>query len=80
MDVKLGLWDPENVPLFSEWSCPLNRGNRYKDYMGFFPGPKFVSAEWKCPINRGVPEKRFHCIFSLKYRSLISLVNFPLYE
>ena len=80
MDVKLGLWDPENVSLFSEWSCPLNRGNRYKDYMGFFPGPKFVSAEWKCPINRGVPEKRFHCIFSLKYRSLISLVNFPLHE
>ena len=80
MEVKLGLWDPENVSLFPEWRCPFNRGNRYKDYMGVFPGPKFVSPEWSCPMNRGVPEKRLHCIFSLECRSLISLLNFPLHE
>ena len=34
MEVKLGLRDPENVSLY----------NRY-DYMGVFPGPKFVSPE-----------------------------------
>ena len=22
MEVKLGLWDPENVSLFPEWRCP----------------------------------------------------------
>ena len=65
MEVKLGLRDPENVSLY----------NRYKDYMGVFPGPKFVSPEWRCP--RG---ERFHYSFSLEYRSLISLVNFPLHE
>ena len=75
MEVKLGLRDPENVSLFPEWRCPFNTGNRYKDYMGVFPGPKFVSPEWRCPR-----EERFHYIFSLEYRSLISLVNFPLHE
>ena len=52
MEVKLGLRDPENVSLFPEWRCPFNTGNRYKDYMGVFPGPKFV------PLNGGVPEER----------------------
>ena len=35
--------------------------NRFKDYVGAFLGPNFVSAEWRCPLNRGVPKERFHC-------------------
>ena len=55
MEVKPGLWDPQNFPF------PLNRGNRYKDYGDIFLGPTFVSPEWRCPLNRGVLIRRFHC-------------------
>ena len=36
--------------------CPFNRGNRYKNYVGVFPGPNFL-----CSLNRGAPKERFHC-------------------
>ena len=55
MEVKPGLWDPQNCPF------PLNKGNRYKDYGDIFLGPTFVSPEWRCPLNRGVLMERFHC-------------------
>ena len=41
--------------------CPFNRGNRYKNYVGVFPGPNFLSPEWRCPLNIGDPKERFHC-------------------
>ena len=55
MEVKPGLWDPQNCP------SPLNKGNRYKDYGDIFLGPTFVSPEWRCPLNRGVLMESFHC-------------------
>ena len=39
--------------------CPFNRGNRYKNYVGVFPGPNFLSPEWRCPSNIGAPKERF---------------------
>ena len=41
--------------------CPFNRGNRYRNYGGVFPGPNFLSPEWRCPLNIGDPKERFHC-------------------
>ena len=39
--------------------CPFNRGNRYKNYVGVFPGPNFLSPEWRCPLNIGATKERF---------------------
>ena len=41
--------------------CPFNRGNRYKNYVGVFPGPNVLSPEWRCPLKIGTPKERFHC-------------------
>ena len=41
---------------------PLNRGNKYKDFVNIFPGPNLMSPEWRGPLNKGVPKGSFHCI------------------
>ena len=58
--------------------CPFNRGNKYKDFVNIFPGPKFVSPEWRyCPLNSlGVPRERFQCIALLK--QIQRWINTPL--
>ena len=40
-----GPQDPEKLSLSPEKRCPFNRGNKYKDYVNFFPGPNFVFPE-----------------------------------
>ena len=54
MEFKLGFQNPEKL-------CPFNRGNRYKNYVGVFPGPNFLSPEWRCPSNVGASKERFQC-------------------
>ena len=54
MEFKFGFQNPEKL-------CPFNRGNRYKNYVGVFPGPNFLSPEWRCPSNVGASKERFHC-------------------
>ena len=54
MEVKPWFRELENLPLSPEYGCPLNRGNRYKYYVGVFPGTNSVSPEWKCSMSRGV--------------------------
>ena len=56
MEVKVAFWNQEKVPF------PLNRGDRYKDYVNIFLRPNFVSPEWRCRLNKGVPMEKFHCI------------------
>ena len=40
-----GLQDPEKLSLSPEKRCLFNRGNKYKDYVNFFPEPNLVSPE-----------------------------------
>ena len=49
MEVKPRFRYSKNRSLYPEQRCPLNRGNRYKDYADVSPGPNFVTPEWRCP-------------------------------
>ena len=49
MEVKPQFRYSKNISLNPEQRCRLNRGNRYKDYADFSPGPNFVTPEWRCP-------------------------------
>ena len=52
MEIKPRFRDPEKVSLSSEWRCPLNRGNKYKDYGDIFLGVNLVSPEWRRPKGK----------------------------
>ena len=57
MEVNQGFGTQKKCPF------PLNRDNKYKDYVNIFPGPNLASPEWslRCLFNRGVSKVRFHC-------------------
>ena len=68
MEVKPGFWDPEVVSLPPEWRCPINRGNKYKDYEDVFPGPNLVS------LNGGVPKETFQHITINRFIIIITII------
>ena len=58
MKVKGGFRDQERVSFSPEQRCSFNGGNRYKDYVNFFPGPNLF------PLSRGVPKDTINTYIS----------------
>ena len=63
MEVNSRFQDPEKVSLSPEWRCPFSGGNKYKDYVNFFFGAKFLNWFCKrgCPVSSPVCCKHCNC-------------------